>query len=158
MTALPAINPYVSLAADVIVLLAIGAAIFYAARLSRQIRAMQADRKAFDLLIQALNLACAKAEGAVRNMKEAAEDADDSLQKQINKARALTDELEIMLQAGDSLAARLQKTAEKARTLADAPAAAAAAPHAEETQDSPARAPRSRAEKELLEALKAKQS
>jgi len=156
LTALPAINPYVSLACDGIVLAAIGAAIFYAARLSQQIKAMQADRKAFDLLIQALNLACAKAESAVRNMKEATEDADDTLQAQINKARSLSDELEIILQAGDSLASRLQKTAEKARAVADTPQATPVIP-AEEPQ-AEVRAPRSRAEKELLEALKAKQT
>lgn len=152
---MPLINPYISLAFDLAILAALGAAIFYALRLSKQLRALQADRRAFDLLIQALNLSVSRAEGAVKNMKEAAQDSGDALQEKINAARALADELEIMVQAGDSLAGRLQKLAEKARAAPE-PAAATAQAIAEEAAEP--KPVRSRAEKELLEALKAKQS
>ena len=133
-----------------------GAAIFFALKLSKQLKSLQADRRAFDLLIQALNLSSAKAEGAVKNLKDTAMDSGDKLQSKINEARALSEELEIILQAGDSRAARLQKLAEKNRVVAENAAPVLPAP--EEAAPAETKAPRSRAEKELLEALKAKQS
>lgn len=129
---------------DLVILAALGATMYRAWQLSRQFEALQADRKAFEQMIQSLNLAASRAEAAIRGMKEAAAEAGDRLQDRINKARALSDELEIMVQAGDNLAERLNKLAEGGRK---------AASPAEE----PATAPRTRAEKELMDALKAKQ-
>jgi len=137
-------NPVVSILFDIVILAALGVTIRYALRLSQQFTQMQADKKAFDTLIQALNLAASRAEAAIQALKEAATGTGDKLQEKINAARALSDELEIMVQAGDNLAERLNTLAEKSRK--------AAAPDPEPVQ------PRSRAEKELLEAIKAKQS
>lgn len=136
--------PALSLIFDVVMLVALAATIRFSLRLSRQFDRMQADRKVFDQMIQALNLASAKAEAATRSLKEAAVQSGDKLQEKINGARSLSEELEIMIQAGDSLAERLGVIAEKSRkaTMAEATPAP----------------PRSRAEKELLEAIKAKQS
>lgn len=141
-------NPVVSLFLDVLILGTLGVAIFHCLRLSRQFSRMQADRKAFEALIQSLNMASSRAEIAIRTLKEAALGGADSLQEKTGKARALSDELEIMIEAGDSLANRLQSIAEKSRRVV--------APElAEEEDKSPP--PRSRAEKDLLEAIKAKQ-
>ncbi len=117
---------------------------------------MQADRKAFDILIQALNLASSRAEGAVKALKEAAAQGTEALQEKIKSAEGMANELEMIVQAGDSLASRLQKLASETRK-AQAPAQPQlAAPEIEDVPEQKA-PPRSRAEKELLEALKAKQ-
>lgn len=141
-------NPYVGLIFDLLILAALGATIFHALRLSKQFTKMQADRKAFEQLIAAMNVASSRAEAAIKAFKDTALDSGDKLQEKINTARGLTDELEIMIQAGDSLADRLGAAAEKGRKGAlpepNAPTARAAEP-------------RSRAEKELLEALKSRQ-
>ena len=138
-------NPFVGLFFDIVILIALGVTIFYCLRLSRQFNQMRADRRAFETLIQSLNLASARAEASIKAFKETAVGNGDILQDKINKSRALSDELEIMIQAGDSLADRLQSLAEKSRkaTTGDTEPA--------EMQ------PRTRAEKELLEAIKAKQ-
>src|SRR4051812_13462455 len=143
-------NPMVGLSFDILILAALGVTIFYCLRLTKQFDQMKADRKAFDDLIKALNFAAQRAEGSIQAFKEMATGGGDVLQEKINKARGLADELEIMIQAGDSLADRLQSLAEKSRKAsADAPA--------EPQQKSSAPEPRTRAEKELLEAIRAKQ-
>jgi hypothetical protein len=142
---------------NVLILVALGVTIFYCLRLSRQFNQMRADRKAFETLIQALNLASARAEGSIHAFKEVAVGNGDILQDKINKGRAMADELEIMIQAGDSLADRLQTLAEKSRKAStDTVMPETKQPEAQSRQ-SLAAEPRTRAEKELLEAIKAKQ-
>jgi len=157
------LSPYIGLGFDVIIMAALVATIIFAFRLSKQFDQMQADRKAFDLLISSLNVAASRAEAAVKALKDAAQQGGDQLQEKINAARTLSDELEIMVQAGDNMADRLQNAAtrmRKATTPAEPQQLMTAEDAAEEmpADETPARAqPRSRAEKELLEALRAKQ-
>lgn len=141
-------SPSLSLALDVVILVALGAAIFHARRLSRQFAEIQADRKAFDKLIEAINNAAARADGATRALKEAAQQGGDRLQDRISAARGLADELEIIVEAGDHLARRLEALAERRQSPAEP---------APEDRKPAGQQPRSRAEKELLEALRAKQ-
>lgn len=140
---------YLGLIFDVAILGALGATIFYALKLSRQITQMQADRRAFEALISALNVAASRAESAIAAFKTTAAESGDKLQEKINAARALSDELEIIIQAGDNLADRLSGNASRARQ--------AVVPEETPRTPAPGMEPRSRAEKELLEALKAKQ-
>ena len=138
---------------DLVLLAALGVVMYRARLLSKQFAEMQANRAAFEQLIQALNIATQRAEGAIMGLREAATESADGVQNKINAARALSDELEIMVQAGDSLAERLQNLATQNRS---------AAPVAPRTEEPPpakpaAAAPRTKAEKELLEAVKAKQ-
>lgn len=139
-------SPAVNLSLNIAILAALAVTIFYCFRLSRQFNQMRADRKAFESLIQSLNLASAKAEASIRSFREAAVGNGDVLQDKINKSRALSDELEIMIQAGDNLANRLQSLAEKSRKATTG-----------DTTPSTEPQPRTRAEKELLDAVKAKQ-
>jgi len=148
---------YTGLIFDIVILAALAATIFYAHRLSKQFNAMQADRKAFEQLIANLNIASSRAEAATKALKEAASQGGDQLQDKINKARELSDELEIMVQAGDNLAERLQGLAEGSRKNASAKAEKVSETETPVTPGNDMPQPRSRAEKELLEALKAKQ-
>lgn len=146
---------------DVFILAALGATIFYCLRLSRQFNQLQADRKAFETLIQSLTVAASRAEAAIKSLKEAAIESGDGLQEKINNARSLFDELEIMIQAGDNLAERLQTLAEKGRRSVQSQGGGTAEPRGLDDDDVSAvrvdKQPKSRAEKELMEALKAKQ-
>lgn len=147
--------PVVGLLLNLLILAALGVTIFYCLRLSRQFEQMRADRKIFETLIQGLNAASTRAEASIKSFKEVAVGNGDILQDKINKSRVLADELEIMIQAGDSLADRLQGLAEKSRKASTG----TTHPEASETQarQPAALEPRTRAEKELLEALRAKQ-
>lgn len=138
---------FASTIVDIIILAALGFTMYHALRLSRQFTQMQADRKAFEQLITALNLASSKAELATKNLRDAAAESGDALQAKVNDARALAGELEIMVQAADSLANRLSGSAETARK----------AVRPQDPADAPAQTPRSKAEQELLDALKSRQ-
>ncbi len=141
---------------DLLILVALLVTIRQAVRLNRDFAQMQADRKAFENLISALNIAASRAESAIKSIKDTAVEGGDGLQDKINTARELPHELDIMIQAADSLANRLSGAAENARTPTaprSAPLAARAPQPAHEDT-----APLSRAEKELLEALKARQN
>ncbi|MFH1158856.1 MAG: DUF6468 domain-containing protein [Pseudomonadota bacterium] len=142
-------SPVVNLFFDIALLTVLGVTVFYCFRLSRQFTLMRADRTAFETLIRSLNVASAKADASIRSFRETAVGSGDALQDKINRSRALSDELEIMIQAGDNLANRLQSLAEKSRR------AVTGEDGAEATK--PDIQPRTRAEKDLLEALKAKQ-
>lgn len=142
----------VGLIFDILILAALLVTIRQAWRLSREFAQMQADRKAFENLISALNVAASRAESAIKSLKETAVETGDNLQERINKGRALADELDIMIQAGDSMANRLGLAAEQKNKPPAVKPAAAAAPAPAATGQ-----PLSRAEKELLDALKARQ-
>ena len=144
-------NPLLSLSFDIALLTALGVTIFYCFRLSGQFNRLRANARDFETLIQALNLALASVAAAILSLKEDALGSGDALQDKINQSRALFDELEIMIQAGDSLAERLQALAEKNRPE---PAREGGPP----PDKNPPRElqPRTRAEKELLEAVRTK--
>lgn len=131
---------------DVVMMGALAVTIFYGLKLSQKFDMLRADRKAFDQLISSLNLAASRAELAIKSMKQAAIDSGDGLQQKVNAARALADELEIVVEAGDNLAERLSVLAEKSRK--------ATAPDPVPPEGAQ---PRTRAEKELLEAVKSRQ-
>lgn len=167
-------SSYVSLILDIVILGVLAATIIYARKLSRQFGEMRADRKAFEKLIEAINSATSRADIATRNLREAAQASSDILQDKINAARGLADELEIVIEAGDHLATRLEGLArrnpapppEAERSSRDPASSISPREFAEvlrgEAPQKPLREqapgqPRSRAEKELLEALRAKQ-
>lgn len=150
-------SPYVGLTFDIIILVALAATMWRAVTLSRQFERMQADRKAFEQLIQALNLAASRAEGAIRAIKDSAIESGGVLQDKVTKARGISDELEIMIQAGDNLAERLQALAEKSGRAVGADRAMPEKETAATADSKLAAQPRTRAEKELFDALKAKQ-
>ena len=146
-------SEFASLALNVVILCALGAAIFYAFTLSRQLKSLQADRKALEGLIAALNIASSKAELGAKSLKTAAGEGAEMLQKKINAARAMSEELEIIVEAGDNLAERLSRLPQQRHS----PQFAANEAEIEPAPVVTTAQPRSRAEKELLEALRAKQ-
>ena len=72
---------------DLLILVALVITIRQAIRLNRDFAQMQADRKAFENLIAALNIAASRAESAIKNLKETAIESGDALQGKINTAR-----------------------------------------------------------------------
>lgn len=102
-------NPIISLVFDVFIFVALSVTIYYCIRLSRQFSEIETSKRAFENLIKSMNFASARAEGAIQELKQSVNEEGASLQEQINKARGLEAELEIIIQAGDSLADRIEK-------------------------------------------------
>ena len=133
-------SPLVSIIIDVVMVGLLAATIAYAIILNRQIIALRESRGEMAELIQGLNDAMARAETGVRTLKKAAGDTGEDLQRTVNKAQTLRDELEFMIEAADALANRLGNVGDRdggrrdagrdngARPAAVAPALASRAP------------------------------
>lgn len=104
---------------DILILLLLGATIIYAARLSIYMKSFQDRRKDMDFLLQELSASVARGENSIRDHSAAADQSAMKLQDTINEAKFLSDELRFMTEAGDNLAGRLEKLADRNRELVD---------------------------------------
>lgn len=102
-----------SMILDGAVILLLAAVIFFASRLSLYLRDFRAGRKDMDKLIRELSSSVEKADRAMAGLREAARDSGRDLQSMINEAKALTDELQLMSEAGNNMARRMETVAEK---------------------------------------------
>lgn len=100
-------SPLISLIIDLVLVGLLAATIAYAIILNKQIIKLRESRGEMAELIQGLNDAMSKAEGGVRNLKKTASDTGEDLQRTVNKAQTLRDELEFMIEAADAMATRL---------------------------------------------------
>lgn len=107
----------------VIVLLV--AVIFYAGRLSLYLRDFRAGRKDMDRLIRELSAGIGRADQAMAGLREAARDSGRDLQALINEASALSEELQMISEAGNNMARRLETVAEKSGRAVSSPSAPA---------------------------------
>ena len=96
-----------------LILLMLGATIFFAARLSVHLKAFRDGRKNLERLIRDLGINVEKAEAAISGLRETARESGRDLQSLINEARFLSDELQIMSESGNRLAGRLEKASDR---------------------------------------------
>lgn len=106
-------------ALDIVILILLGITIFYAARLSVYLRAFRDGRSDLEKLIRNLSQNIDKAEEAIAGLKNATNSAGKDLQETINESKFLSDELRFMNEAGDNLASRLEKLAERNSELVE---------------------------------------
>lgn len=104
-----------SLLINGIVIVLLGATIVYAARLSKHLKTFRDSRKDFDRLVRDLSAQITKADDAVAALKQTARDNGRNLQEKIDAARALSDELQLMVESGDNIASRIEKQADRGR-------------------------------------------
>jgi len=103
----------ISLILDIIVLLCLGATIFYAMRLSTALNNFKAHRKEFEGLMADLSQNIAQAQAAMTGMKAASKKTSADLQEKISDAVALCDELQLMTEMGNRLAQRLEEKSDQ---------------------------------------------
>lgn len=133
-------------------------AIAYAIKLHRQLAALRASRGEMEKFVAEFSATVQRAEASVRGLKQAAREGGDDLERQIEKAHGIRDELAFLVDSADKIATRLSDRAATA-TRATAPEAAKTAPKAPPTSPpqtdvrkaTPATA--SAAERDLLKAL-----
>lgn len=110
----------VSLILDVVVVVLLGLTIVYAARLSLQLRRLRDSKSDLDKVVRDLIKNLDRADRAISGLKEAARDSGSELQAAVDKAMALSDELQLITDSGDRLASRLEGLVDKARPMAPA--------------------------------------
>ena len=102
---------HMNLILDGIILVFLAGTIFYAMKLSGHLKAFRDTRAELDQLIGSLTTQIAKAEKSVTVMKDTAQSSGEALQKHIREAKMLSDELDMMIQAGNNMADRMEKAA-----------------------------------------------
>jgi hypothetical protein len=99
---------------DVLVMIMLAAMLFFAMRLSVQLKDFRAGRKDLDKLVADLNASVNKAERAIQGLKENARVSGRELQAKIDDAKTLSDELQMVAEAGSNMASRLERSAKPA--------------------------------------------
>lgn len=125
---------------DIVVIGLLGATLLYALRLQRSLAALRQDRGAMERATAGFDDGARTVEAGLARLRQAADQVAD----QLNRAGALRDDLAYLADRGEGLADRLDTLVRQGRPLAATPEPSAAAP---------ATAPRSRAERELAQAL-----
>ena len=108
------ITTLLSFGLDIVILVALGITIFYAIKLSSNLNKFRLHREEFLSFMGDLNKTIEAAEDAVENLKQASLATGDQLRRKVRDGQHLADELKIMIESGESLANRLEQSAEEA--------------------------------------------
>lgn len=106
-------SPWIGFGLDCLIIVLLGATIFYAFKLSRHLKNFRESRSSFDQVILDLDQRIVKAERAIVGLRMAAEESGADLQDQITKASSLADELLLMTESADRVAGRLEELVSK---------------------------------------------
>lgn len=104
---------------DGVILVFLAVTIFYAARLSLFMKSFRESRSAIQSLIGDLSVTIDKAEKSIATLKIEAIDAEGIVLESLKEAKFIADELKFMNSAGDNLAGRLEKLADRNKELVD---------------------------------------
>jgi uncharacterized protein DUF6468 len=92
---------------DGLVAVLLAATIFFCALLDRRLKALRSGQDGMKAIIDQLNTATARAEVSIGQLKQASGEIDSGLSDQVHRARAVADELSVMVASGANLANRL---------------------------------------------------
>ncbi len=95
------------------------ATIIYVIRLTYYLKHFKKTRGELESIIKDLSGHITKADKAVKTLNETVDESSDDLQNRLNKANAMFDELDIVVQTGDALANRLEELAIRNRKIAE---------------------------------------
>lgn len=139
------------------------ATMFHAFRLERALGILRGDRAALEALVAGFNDSTKQAESGIERLRIAADGAGRQIVCQVDQARALKDDLELLIARGEKLAIQLEglpRAAGSSSGFKIGPTASLAAYKAsssdtgEPLRDEQDPRIRSRAEKDLLRALR----
>lgn len=102
-----------SIGLNLVLMILLGAVIYYSRRLSESIAIFRDSRKELRTLINDLTKNIDKAENAIKAMRRETDTSADDLHFMITKGKALSEELQYIQEAGDRLANRLETAVEK---------------------------------------------
>ena len=109
---------------DCLIIVLLLATIVYATILNRRLSQLRSKRGELEGAVRAFAEGAAKADTAIRGLKETTRDAGRALQSEIDRAKTLRDELSFLVDAGNALAVRLENAADKRLDRTTGPTAA----------------------------------
>ena len=107
----------VALFLNIVILVLLGATIYYVYRLTQSLDNFKEHRQELDSVIANLLSSIDQADHSVQVLKQASADKAGDLERLIDQAQSLSDELQIINEAGESIAKRLEKLAETNRKI-----------------------------------------
>ncbi len=110
----------IALLLDIVILVFLGATIFYVMRLSKNLNTFKAHRREFDNVITSLLSSIDQAERSVQTLKQVSAQEAGDLENLIRQSKAMSEELKIINEAGEGMAQRLEKLAERNRIAVQA--------------------------------------
>lgn len=96
---------------EIIVCVFLGATIAYCAMLDRRLRAMRSGQDGLRELVGELNTATSRAVSAIDALKQASTATGQDLGGRVTEARALADDLSLMIESGERIAERIGRIA-----------------------------------------------
>jgi hypothetical protein len=141
---------------DVPLVILLTATLFHAVRLERALGALKRDRASLEAMVGTFNASTRAAESGIERLRTAAEGSGRQIQRQIDTATTLKEDLTFLVQRAEGIADRLDEQLRAARpTVAAARQGAIrqGASRYEQPADDEPRV-RSQAERDLLKALR----
>lgn len=148
---------------EVALMILLMATMFHAFRLERALGILRGDRAALEALVAGFNDSTKQAENGIERLRIAADGAGRQIVRQVDQARALKDDLELLIARGEKLATQLEglpRATETPNAFRIGPTAslttykASSGDAGEPLRDEQDPRIRSRAEKDLLRALR----
>ena len=100
---------------DIVIMFLLAGTVYYCWRLSEQLARFRQNRTEMDRLVRDLNAAVDRANKAILGLRETAQTSGEDLHKVMRTATELSDELQLMNEAANALATRLENAAAKGR-------------------------------------------
>ncbi len=153
---------WIGLVFDLVLIVVVGIGVVQATRLIKQLRDLKAGRADMDRFVREFNGAVSRAEAGIKALRAAARESGDDLEKLVEKAVMVRDELNFIVESADGVADRLSVSASNvlhAERSTSPGKSVAETKQSEATSSKPSSqtsteaVPSSRAEKELLQAL-----
>jgi hypothetical protein len=150
---------------DIVLIALLAATLFHAVRLERALGLLKRDRAALAELVAGFNDSTRAAENGIDNLRRAADGAGRQVQRQVELAGTVKEDLSFLIERGERLADRLDGLVRAARPLAQEPPRLALNRLAEALPEVEAERPlavpdeagprlRSQAERDLMKALR----
>ena len=100
---------------DILLVVLLTATLFHAVRLERALGVLKRDRAALEALVETFNASTRAAETGVERLRATTDGAGRQIQRQIDTATALKEDLTFLVQRGEGMADRLDDLVRAAR-------------------------------------------
>jgi len=110
---------YISLISDGLIALLLIASIAYTVRLTIYLRNFKKSRTELETIVRQLSMHIDTADRAVQTLHNTVDECSEDLDRKMHRASRMFDELDLIVQSGDSLANRLEEVATRNRTIID---------------------------------------
>jgi hypothetical protein len=100
---------------DILLVILLTATLFHALRLERALGVLKRDRAALEALVSTFNASTRAAESGVERLRSATDGAGRQIQRQIDTATTLKEDLTFLTQRGEGLADRLDDLVPRGR-------------------------------------------